>query len=93
MELAGKERPLSLKRFQPFEGDGLLCVCLRESKPVVVLPESLKDRVILNHHSSYYAGHFDFHKTLKRIKLHFYWPHMKRHVRAFIARCILYLQA
>ena len=54
---------------------------------MVVLPESLKDRVIFNHHLSYYAGHFGFHKTLKRIKLHFYWPHMKRHVKTFIARC------
>ena len=58
MELAEEDGPLWLKRFQPFDDDGLLCVCLRGSKPMVVLPESLKERVIFNHHLSYYAGHF-----------------------------------
>ena len=32
-----------------------------------------------------------FYKTLKLIKLHFYWPHMERHVKAFIARCMFCL--
>ena len=71
MELAEKDRPPWLKRFQPFEDDALLSVRLRESKPVAALPERLKNRVIFNHHLSYYVGHFGLHKTLRPFKLNF----------------------
>lgn len=85
------ERPSWCAKLRPFVENGLLLVHFEGSKPVVLLPESLKDRVIFNHHLSYYAGHFGMKKTLNRIKLYYYWPRMKRHVKRFISRCMFCL--
>ena len=58
---------------------------------MLVLPEALQQKAIHNHHLAYYAGHFGVTKTLQRLKLSYYWPQMKRHVKAFIAKCMFCL--
>ena len=92
MGAAESEQPSWVKRLSPCEMDGLLWVRPgRQARLVIVLPQPLQEKAILNHHLAYYAGHFGVHKTLQRLKLSYYWPKMKRQVKAFISRCLFCL--
>jgi len=41
---------------------------------------SLRKLLIQEDHEEGLIGHFDVNKTLKILKEHFYWPHLKKHV-------------
>ena len=91
LEVPEAGQPAWVKRLAPMETDGLLWVLPRQTRPVLVLPEVLQQKAILNHHLAYYAGHFGVTKTLRRLQLSYYWPKMKRSVKSFIARCMFCL--
>ncbi|KAL1534405.1 hypothetical protein AAHA92_30586 [Salvia divinorum] len=65
--------------------DGLIyCdrrVCVSATSP-------LRDAVIYEHHSTPQAGHPGFDRTLRRLSAHFFWPHMSRDVKKFVAACV-----
>ena len=88
-----EERPRWVQQLAPIVMDGLLWVRQKRDcgRLVLVLPEALQQKAIHNHHLAYYAGHFGVTKTLQRLKLSYYWPHMKRHVKSFIAKCMFCL--
>lgn len=86
-----EDQPPWIIRLHPAVVDGLLTVTVKKGKPVVVLPASLREQVIFTHHLAYYAGHFGVYKTVARLALRYYWPRMKRHVKAFIAKCMFCL--
>ena len=91
MQSQEKDRPAWVQRLAPTEMDGLLWVQKGSARPVLVLPEALRHKAIHNHHLAYYAGHFGASKTLQRLKLSYYWPQMKRQVKAFVSRCMFCL--
>jgi len=53
----------------------------------VVVPPSLRQKVIQLCHRPKTAGHFYYWKTLKTIKRHFVWPGMSRQVQTFCRAC------
>jgi hypothetical protein len=57
---------------------------------LIVVPsqEALKTEILHEAHDSVYAGHFGFHKTLKLITRHYWWPHIKQYVATYIKGCV-----
>jgi hypothetical protein len=55
---------------------------------VVPSQEALKAEILHEAHDSAYAGHFGFHKTLKLITRHYWWPHIKESVATYIKGCV-----
>jgi hypothetical protein len=53
----------------------------------VVLPETLRERVTYEVHSSPYSGHQGRRITYEKLQERFYWPRMLAYVRAFCSQC------
>ena len=53
----------------------------------VVVPHSLREEVLQAVHGAVGSGHFGVTKTLRRIRLGFYWGQHKRDVEDFCRRC------
>ncbi|XP_010527366.1 PREDICTED: uncharacterized protein LOC104804721 [Tarenaya hassleriana] len=49
---------------------------------------SLRDVILREAHGGALAGHFGVDKTLAAVQEHFFWPHLKRDVRRFCAKCV-----
>ena len=48
----------------------------------------LQEALLYEYHSTPQAGHPGFDRTLRRISMQFYWPHMQRDVKRFVAACV-----
>lgn len=53
----------------------------------LIVPESLREDVIISNHNPPTTGHSDIAKTLNRIRRYFYWPGMVADVRKFVLDC------
>ena len=51
------------------------------------VPQPLRDRVLLENHTSPCAGHLGIRKTIARISLRYYWPSLYQDVRKFVQSC------
>jgi hypothetical protein len=54
----------------------------------VYVPTSQRTRIIEESHDTPVAGHFGFKKTHDKIKKSYYFPQMKKTIRAYIDRCV-----
>ena len=54
----------------------------------VIVPESLREEVMKEHHDGNTAGHLGIRKTIERIeKSPYYWPSMRKRVTAWVMNC------
>ena len=53
----------------------------------ILVPESLKDKVLKRFHNSPYAGHLGVKKTTERIQRRFKWPRMAKDIKDYIRKC------
>ncbi|KAL8442786.1 hypothetical protein Emag_006226 [Eimeria magna] len=83
---AAQETDPDCKRSRSLESD-VLCVRVGDKRPRVVLPAALRRRAIYSHHLSFYGGHSGVAKTCARLASRYWWPRMRRDVRAFFRRC------
>jgi hypothetical protein len=54
--------------------------------PKIVIPVSLREQVIRQHHDPVFAGHQGEKTTLSSLRLHYYWPSMLKDVENFIRK-------
>jgi len=54
----------------------------------LVVPEMLRDQVVAEHHDELLAGYFSVKKTLKKLKMYFYWPGMSSSVFKRCETCL-----
>ena len=80
---AGKVRTFTTEAVK-FEGT--LCRTAAEFVQVVV-PQSLKDRVLVLSHYAKLTGHFGERKLYKTLRRHFYWPTMALDSYAVAKNC------
>ena len=52
----------------------------------------LKQKVLLELHTSPIWGHSGFLKTYQRVKMELFWEGLKTNVKRFVARCLVYQQ-
>jgi len=52
--------------------------------PKIVVPVSLREQVIRQHHDPVCAGHQGEKRTLSTLRLYYYWPSMSKDVEKFI---------
>ncbi|XP_051141110.1 uncharacterized protein LOC127258345 [Andrographis paniculata] len=50
---------------------------------------SIRDVLIEWSHGSHMLGHFGRHATFDVLSVHFYWPHMRKHVDSFVDKCLV----
>ena len=53
----------------------------------VIVPMKYRREVLRHCHDVRTAGHLGIRKTLQRIRQKFYWPCMRRDVRAYVTDC------
>ncbi len=58
-------------------------------KGAVYVPNeaSIRAELLQTHYDDPYAGHFGLRKTLELIRRKYYWPHLRKHVKAYIRTC------
>eukprot|EP00043_Microstomoeca_roanoka_P019474 m.219569 g.219569 ORF g.219569 m.219569 type:complete len:1192 (-) comp17002_c0_seq5:791-4366(-) len=61
---------------------------VQDDRRRLCIPESWKERIMIECHSTPTAGHLGRQKTYARIAQKFYWPAMSKDVRKFTQRCI-----
>ncbi|KAK9672296.1 hypothetical protein RND81_12G090300 [Saponaria officinalis] len=59
----------------------------RKGRLVIGSDENLRNKIIALMHDSPLGGHSGVHATVKRLKILFFWKHMRRDVRNFIRKC------
>lgn len=59
-----------------------------EDEPQLVVPPSAVPRILAEYHNTATAGHFGVDRTLHKISSRYYWPHMRRDVSSYLAKCI-----
>ena len=67
--------------------DGLLHKGDKLSEAKIVVPETLVTEVIQMHHDKVSAGQQGIKRTGDLLKLHYYWPNMKRDVEKNVKQC------
>ena len=77
--------------YEVFRENQLLHVQFKGKRPRLILPASLRDRALHEHHLSFYAGHFGVRKTYARLAARYWWPRMRDDVKAFAKKCALCL--
>eukprot|EP00731_Ephydatia_muelleri_P035936 Em0180g3a len=68
--------------------DGVLCrhaKSVKNPKTLTVIPKSLRALVFELLHSK--SGHLGVHKTLEKIKEHFFWPGYEQDIREAVKKC------
>ena len=62
-----------------------------EGQPVCQLcvPQGIRDEVLKLAHDSVFGGHMGERKTFERVRLLFYWSNMRRHIKDYVASCVL----
>ena len=58
-----------------------------ESDHALVVPRSLRDKILFLGHSHLYGGHLGISKTRWRIRKHFYWPGVNEDISNYIKSC------
>ena len=53
----------------------------------IVVPLSLRHNIFNIMHATPDAGHMGEYKTLYRIRLRFFWPHMRADIKEWIQKC------
>jgi hypothetical protein len=53
----------------------------------ILVPESLKDKILKRFHDSPYAGHLGIKKTAARIQRRFKWPKMGKDIKEYVRGC------
>lgn len=53
----------------------------------IVIPRENVIDTIRNNHDNLNSGHFGIHKTLEKLKLHYFWPRMFNDVKEYINKC------
>ena len=54
----------------------------------IVVPESLREKVMREHHDGSTAGHLGIRKTVEKMEQSpYYWPNMKKNVTAWVMNC------
>jgi hypothetical protein len=58
-------------------------------KERIVVPNvpKVKEQVLFEYHDTPYSGHLGVTKTLHQLQQRFYWPHMPKDVKEYIATC------
>ena len=58
---------------------------------LLIPPEStaIINQILHEFHSSPLGGHAGFLRTHARIATYFFWPHMRKDIRTFIAACLV----
>lgn len=56
-------------------------------KPKILVPVSLREQVIRQHHDPVFAGHQGEKRTLSSIRLYYYWLSMSKDVENFMRKC------
>ena len=55
----------------------------------LVVSETLRPVVIYEAHNSELAAHPGIDKTLNRIEMYYYWPHMKDNIVSYCKACVM----
>jgi hypothetical protein len=55
----------------------------------ILVPESLREKILIRFHDSPFAGHLGVKKTTARIQRRFKWPFMVKEIRDHIRKCEL----
>ncbi|KAF8047244.1 hypothetical protein N665_3134s0001 [Sinapis alba] len=66
---------------------------LFRDKRLCIPQGSMRDLILREAHGGGLMGHFGRDKTLSIVAEHFFWPHLRRDVEKFCARCIICLKA
>ena len=53
----------------------------------IVVPGTMRQEVIAQHHSTVVAGHFGWERTLNLVSRHFWWPQMREDVQKYVQTC------
>ena len=56
-------------------------------KLTVVVPVSLREQVLYQHHNPVFAGHQEEKRTLSSLRLVYYWPSMTKDMEEFVQKC------
>jgi hypothetical protein len=56
----------------------------------ILVPESLKEKILKRFHDSPYAGHLGVKKTTARIQRRFKWHKMAKEIKEYVRRCEVY---
>ena len=66
------------------QGNYQITICYGE---IEIPPETDRDKLIREYHSSVTGGHKGSTKTYERIRENFYWPNMRVQIRKFVREC------
>ena len=66
------------------QGNYKITICYGETE---IPPETDRDKLIREYHSSVTGGHKGSTKTYERIRENFYWPNMRVQIRKFVREC------
>ena len=62
----------------------------RDPHKQILVPQSLRERVIKVAHDSFFGGHLGVKKTEDRIHMNFFWPGLHEDVTSFCRSCDVY---
>lgn len=54
----------------------------------LVIPQHEKQQILTAYHNDPTAGHYGMERTQARIAKSFFWPTMRRDIRAYVAKCV-----
>ena len=57
------------------------------TRSLIMVPDSLRHRLISQFHNSWFGGHEGIHKTIQRMQLYYFWPNMQTDVANIIKSC------
>ena len=72
------------------DSDGILCKLRRdgERNDRIVVPLSLRQRILSVNHDSPFSGHAGVQRTYQRLRKDFYWPKMFNDVQRYCRECV-----
>lgn len=54
----------------------------------LVVPKSMRNIILYNHHDEPTAGHYGIERTISRITPHYYWPKMRSEIHQYVKSCL-----
>ena len=67
--------------------DHVLHYISKQGKPRIYVPTQLRQTYLEFYHDYPLSGHLGFHKVLEKIRLHYYWPQMRKSVTQHLLNC------
>ena len=55
---------------------------------LIIVPVSLRRRLFKHYHSGPSGGHMGTYKTLFRLRMRFFWPHMREDINLWVSKCV-----